>query len=131
LKQAQRYFFGKESKLKSRKLIQQVFTKGKAFSVFPLKVVWLPHNPSQHLQAGVSVSSRYFKKAVDRNTIKRLMREAYRLNKNHLEESLIQYNKKLSLFIIYNAKEVVDFNIINECCKKIINRLIKEMNATH
>lgn len=79
----------------------------------------------------MSVSSRFFKKAVDRNTIKRLMREAYRLNKNHLEESLIQYNKKLSLFIIYNAKEVVDFNIINECCKKIIIRLIKEMNATH
>jgi len=131
LKQTQRYFFGKESKLKSRKLIQQVFTEGKAFSVFPLKVVWLPHNPSQPLQAGVSVSSRFFKKAVDRNSIKRLIREAYRLNKNHLEASLIQHDKHLSFFIIYNAKEALDFAVINECCKKIINRLIKETNGAH
>lgn len=131
MKTTQRYFFGKESKLKSRKLIQQVFTEGKAFSVFPLKVVWLSHNPSQHLQAGVSVSSRYFKKAVDRNRIKRLMREAYRQNKHQLEESLIQNDKHLSLFIIYNAKEAVDFAVVNECCKKIINRLIKESNAAH
>lgn len=131
MKQNQRYFFGKESKLKSRKLIQQVFTEGKVFSVFPLKVVWLPHNPSQHLQAGVSVSSRFFKKAVDRNSIKRLMREAYRLNKQPLEESLIQNDKQVSLFIIYNAKEALDFTVINDCCKKIIKRLIKETNATH
>ena len=131
MKTTQRYFFGKESKLKSRKLIQQVFTEGKAFSVFPLKVVWLFHNPSQHLQAGVSVSSRFFKKAVDRNSIKRLMREAYRLNKHQLEESLIQNDKHLSLFIIYNAKEAVDFAVINECSKKIINRLIKETHAVH
>ena len=131
MKTTQRYFFGKDCKLKSRKLIQQVFAEGKSFSIYPLKVIWIPLNPSHTLQSGVSVSSRFFKKAVDRNKIKRMIREAYRLNKNQLEETLEQSNKKLSFFIIYNSKEDADFSILNECCKKIISRLSKEINEVH
>jgi ribonuclease P protein component len=55
------------------------------------------------LQAGFTVSTRYFKKAVDRNRIKRLMRESYRLQKNRLKTILKQNHKSLSIFFIYTA----------------------------
>ncbi|MEO6583853.1 MAG: ribonuclease P protein component, partial [Ferruginibacter sp.] len=87
----QRYFFGRPDKLKSRKLIEQLFKTGRSFSNFPFRVVWLSKNDLAHLQAGVGVSSRYFKKATDRNRIKRLIREAYRLQKNTLQQHLLEH----------------------------------------
>ena len=76
--------FPKEEKLKSKKCIEQLFSAGNAVSKFPLKLIYvatdLPNDVP--IQAGVSVTKRRFKKAVTRNRIKRLMREAYRLHKN-------------------------------------------------
>ncbi|MBL0182209.1 MAG: ribonuclease P protein component [Chitinophagaceae bacterium] len=79
----QRYRFGKTEKLKSRKTIEQLFAEGKSFSNFPFRVIWkFTQTADAALQAGFTVSSKNFKNAVDRNRIKRLMREAYRLQKN-------------------------------------------------
>ncbi len=125
----QRYFFRKENKLKSRKIIQQVFAEGKSFAVFPIKAVWIPENQQHHLQTGISVSSRFFKKAVDRNNIKRVIREAYRLQKNSLEELLIEKNKRVSLFLIYTGKVLPEYKDIFDSCTAIINRLIKLNDA--
>ena len=79
-----RYFLKKEDKLKSRKAIDELFKKGRNFSNFPLKVIWAPQNKMAVLQAGVGVSSKNFKKAVDQTTfvcedgsqIKRCIEEA-------------------------------------------------------
>ena len=131
MKESQRYFYKAEDKLKSRKIIQQLFAEGKYFTVFPIKAIWLPENQINLLQAGVSVSNRNFKKAVDRNRIKRLMREAYRLQKNELQEHLLKSNQRLSLFLIYNGKELPDYQLIYDCCTTIINRLIKLTNANN
>jgi ribonuclease P protein component len=75
--------YNRQEKLKSRKLLQQVFATAKSFSVFPVKVFYMPleNTAAARLQVGVGVSARNFKKAVDRNRIKRLLRECYRLNK--------------------------------------------------
>jgi ribonuclease P protein component len=121
----QRYFFKKEDKLKSRKLIDAVFSKGKSFSVYPFKVIWLPVNEHSVLQTGVGVSSRNFKHAVDRNRIKRLMREAYRLQKHELSTVLNNGQKSLSVFILYTGKELPEYELVFEKFTAILNRLIK------
>ena len=120
-----RYFFKKQDKLKSRKTIELLFGKGKSFSNFPFKVVWLPENNEAVLQAGVGVSSKYFKKATDRNRIKRLMREAYRLQKKILQDHLEEKQNKLSVFILYVGKELPEYEIVFEKIGVILKRLIK------
>ena len=122
----QRYTFKKEEKLKSRKTIEQLFRDGRSFSVFPFRVLWKFTGTSvAPLQTGFAVSSKHFKKAVDRNRIKRLMREAYRLQKNDLQNLLKQQQKQLAVFIIYVGNELPEYDLIFEKTLHVLNRLIK------
>ncbi|MFD2566660.1 ribonuclease P protein component [Pseudotenacibaculum haliotis] len=85
-----KYTFGKQEKLKSRKLIGRLFEDGDSVKKFPIRLVYLQteHTSDYPIQAGFSVPKRNFKNAVDRNRIKRLMRETYRLTKNEVYEDL-------------------------------------------
>lgn len=80
------------------------------------------------LQAGFSVSTRYFKKAVDRNRIKRLMREAYRLQKNTLYNAVVASAKKLNVFFIYTGNELPEYELIFEKMGASVKRLQKITN---
>lgn len=97
--------------------------------MYPIKVVWLPSNHLASLQAGVGVSSRYFKKAVDRNRIKRLMREAYRLQKAALQQLLDDEQLQLSVFFLYNGKELPDHSTIMDKMKAALERLVKQCHG--
>jgi ribonuclease P protein component len=77
------------------------------------------------LQAGFTVSSRNFKKAVDRNRIKRLMRECYRLQKNELKNSLEKNNKMLAVFFIYRGNEMPAYSDIFDKMGDALRRLEK------
>ena len=125
LNTTERYFFGKEDRLKSKKIIDALFKNGNSFSNFPFRVLWLPENHFATLQAGVGVSSRSFKKATDRNHIKRLMRESYRLQKNILHHELTTNEKRLSVFILYTGREIPDYKLVHEKMGIVISRLIK------
>ena len=127
----QRYFFRKADKLKSRKTIDALFSKGNSFSNFPFKVIWLPENKHADLQVAIGVSSRNFKKATDRNRIKRLIREAYRLQKEPLKNHLQQKERKLSVFILYVGKEIPEYNVVFEKTGTILTRLIKFSDETN
>ena len=111
--------FRKEERLKKEKLIKELFEKGSSFYLYPFKV-HLMHNPDQAYsfhQVLFSVSKRNFKRAVDRNLIKRRMREAFRLNKLPIAAS-----NKLLIAYIYSAKEILTFAQIQERLVKTFNR---------
>ncbi|MBP6687018.1 MAG: ribonuclease P protein component [Lacibacter sp.] len=103
--------------MKSRKQIELLFKEGKTFSASPLRVYYSVQSlPVAHysLLFGVAVGTRNFKKAVDRNRIKRLMREAWRLQKNELQQKLKQENRQLHVFLIFTGKEIPDYKLIAE-----------------
>jgi ribonuclease P protein component len=101
-----KHTLGANERLKSRKDIQQLFATGKSLNHFPLKLYWQKNATTKAPQVGFAVSARFFKKATDRNRIKRLLREAYRLQKNVIEENAQQ---SLQLFIVYVDKTLPNF----------------------
>ncbi|KAA5827466.1 ribonuclease P protein component [Algibacter amylolyticus] len=104
------YTYGNKEKLKSKKLIDQLFTEGKSVSAYPLRLVYLGTTFKEDIIAktGVSVSKRNFKTAVDRNRIKRLLREAYRLNKSIFFNNLTTQHAFMILYI-GKDKPTLDF----------------------
>ena len=128
-----RYGFGKDEKLKSRKSIEELFSKGKSFTLAPIRVSYKFSKSADlpALLAGVTASKKNFKKAVDRNRIKRLLREAYRLQKNDLKELIIERALAGHVFFMYNGKEIADFKVIMESMKSCLKRLQKIANENH
>ena len=126
MENSRRHTLGKEERLKSRKQTDLLFREGKSFSVFPFRVVYrvLP-GLTGRAQAGFSVSARYFKKAVDRNRIKRLIREGYRLQKNQLLQRCENENKNLDVFFIYTGNEVPEYDLVFDKIHAAIKRLEK------
>ena len=119
-----RFTLGKDERLKRRKIIEQLFSKGKDMHVYPFRVHYMPGTePANPLQAGFTVSSRHFKKSVDRNRIKRLMREAWRLQKNALQEKLAADHKRLVVFLIYTGKGLPAWETVCEKVNVILNKL--------
>jgi ribonuclease P protein component len=125
---AKQFGFGKKDRLKSRKMIEELFNSGQSFNIYPLKFIYktLSEN-NQPVQAGVAVSKRYFKKAVHRNRIKRLIKEAYRLEKNELNIELKKYNKSALVFIIYMDKQLPVFSKISETIKTAMDLLVQKI----
>jgi ribonuclease P protein component len=121
----QRYFLRKAHKLKSRKAIDLLFTNGKSFSNFPFRICWQLVDNEVGVKVGFTASSKNFKHATDRNRIKRLMREGYRLQKNMLEEIVLQKNTGLHLFFIYTGKDLPVYELIFEKMGSVLKRIIK------
>lgn len=123
------FTLGKDERLKSRKQIDHLFREGRSFNLFPYRVLFAisPRQPDSSIaiQFGIGVSTRHFKKAVDRNRIKRLSREAWRLQKNELTELLTAKEKCLNVFFVFTGKELVAFAEVNEKIAGSINKLKK------
>lgn len=117
----------KAERLKSRKQIDALFAGGKSFSQAPIRVSYRfgPAGEESSLKIGVTASKRHFKKAVDRNRIKRLLREAYRLQKTELRLTLTEKQKAGIAFFIYTDKTIAPFETIKTAMAKCLHRLNK------
>ena len=118
-----RFKYTKKDKLKSKKVIDQLFTEGKSVSVYPLKLVYLKtkYEDNSIIKTSVSVSKRLNKTAVARNRIKRLLREAYRLNKPlFFNNSTTSY----AFMILYLSKDGTTFEEHNTKMKLLLERFL-------
>ncbi|HEX5154616.1 MAG TPA: ribonuclease P protein component [Parafilimonas sp.] len=126
---AKEFSYNKKEKLKSKKQLDQLFQNGRSFTVFPLKLFYaLAEEQDNVIKTGVGVSSRHFKKAVQRNRIKRLLREAYRTEKQPLHAYLNNNKKQLVLFLLFIDKELPQYALVKEKMKLCIQRLIHVLN---
>ncbi|MFZ4399602.1 MAG: ribonuclease P protein component [Bacteroidales bacterium] len=117
--------FNKEERLCSKKAIDFLFANGKTFYLNPFKVKWAyeTFNNDFPVKILIVVPKRYFKKAHDRNKIKRRIREAYRKNKNILYEVLQDQQTKLIVAIIFTEKNELLYNLIEEKIILTLQRL--------
>jgi ribonuclease P protein component len=125
--------YRKQDKLKSKKSIERLFNEGKSVTVYPLKLIFLQteFEDNSILKTGVSVSKRLHKTAVARNKIKRLLREAYRLNKPlYFNNSSTSY----AFMILYLSKDGTNFDNIDNKMKllfeKFLNKTRKDEEPT-
>lgn len=117
------FTFRKEEKLNKELWIKELFDKGSSFHLYPFKVLKLAHPDPEWpcSQVLVSVPVRNFKRAVDRNKLKRRIREAYRLNKK-----MIAGEQKWLIAYIYTAKELNDSRLIHEKLAQSLIRIHKK-----
>ena len=120
--------YPKNEKLKSKIVIDSLFANGKSVSKYPLRLVYIPINlvnikhfddTNSTIKMGVSVSKKYFKKAVDRNYFKRVLRETYRLNKHLLLDNM---RKPHAFMFFYQTKERLTYQEINEKTIKLFEK---------
>lgn len=125
----ERFTFKKNERLCSRTIIQDLFTKGKSFVKYPFRVSYMPLEAEAEvpIQILISVSKKRFKRAYKRNRLKRLAREAYRLNKNSLYSQLKEGNVKLAVAFIYLPSEMLDYTAVEKGMKKALKKLTEEV----
>lgn len=120
--------FKKAECLKSRNAIKLLFSKGRSVSQHPLKALWLPLELSNGFPAQVCITApkKKFPKAWQRNRIKRLIREAYRMHKPLLYEYLISKQTQMALVFIFTGKEMPDYELISDKMVNIIELVQKD-----
>lgn len=118
-----KFTLGKEERLKSKKLIGKLYTEGSAIKAYPFRMVYLKvdHISKFPVQVGVSVPKRNFKRAVDRNRIKRLMRECYRLQKDIVYSGTTE---NYIFMISYIAKDEWKYKDLSSKMKKLLTSFI-------
>ena len=126
--------FRKQERIVSHQLIETLFEKGdsQSLAAYPLRAVFLQTERKQGhapIQILISVPKKRFKHAVDRNRIKRLIREAYRLNKQLLLDAPSMQGKSLDLAFIWISDELSDFCTIESRVKNLLQRISENLEA--
>jgi ribonuclease P protein component len=124
------FSFRKDEILRKKKLIDRLFTEGSTFYIYPFKIFWFETalespNPAQIL---FSVGKRSFKRAVDRNRVKRQIREVYRVQKHELYDKLVKDQRQCVMGIIYTTNVMLTTGELEIKIKAVLKRLNSELN---
>ena len=122
----------KAERLNKKKIIEKLFAPGShSFSVFPLRVVYLPvENTESTVSILISVSKRKFRRAVKRNRIKRRIREAYRKNKHELQALLEGNQTQLAVAFLYLSDQIMESQEIEDKVRIALSRITENINTT-
>ena len=123
------YTFTKEERLSSRKLIDALFLEGDSLMAHPCRLVWKIEEgvDDTHLQVAISVPKKRVPKAAHRNRIRRLVKEAFRKQKEGLKKQLKKEQKKLTLMIICLHKQAEDYQDLENKISVALERLQKKI----
>ena len=123
------FTYPKNERLKSKTTIGLLFSEGKSVSKYPLRLVYCQAeaDSEEKIKIGVSVSKKYFKKAVDRNYFKRVLRETYRLNKHLLWDNL---EEPYSFMFFYQTKDRLSYEEINTKTIQLFEKFLLQINKT-
>jgi len=123
------FTYPKNERLKSKTTIGLLFSEGKSVSKYPLRLVYrqAEAGSEEKIKIGVSVSKKYFKKAVDRNYFKRVLRETYRLNKHLLWDNL---EEPYSFMFFYQTKDRLSYEEINTKTIQLFEKFLLQVNKT-
>ena len=132
--QDRKYTLRREERLRGTALINDLFTRGRTCTGYPFKVFWDFTGTAcegSRVRTGFSVPKKNFKRAVDRNLIKRRMREAYRLNKHILHDCVTGTERPLILMILYLPKEIMDYHEIHAGIKRLLYKLCQTLAGSN
>ncbi len=133
----ERFLYTQAERLKSEKKIAQLFKVGQSFPAYPLRLIYIASDSESQteypIQVSFSVPKKKFKLAVDRNLLKRRLRESYRLHKNDVYAQLYGINgekkqlKNYSFMILYVANDILPYSDIEKGMKKMLRKFIEEV----
>ncbi len=122
------FTFGKEEHLCSRQLIDRLYEEGHRLMAFPYSVQWMPvEGPCQVM---IVAPKRKFRHAVDRNRVRRLTRECYRLRKHTLYQFLQEHHISIVFSMVYIHNEIMSYEQLGHKMDKLLTALEKEITAT-
>jgi len=126
---SEKFSFHKTERISSQKELDYLFEKGNYFTVNPFRIVYAEKQTPNGASVStlISVPKKKFKHAVDRNRLKRLFRESYRLNKNALIEACVENKKELLAGFIYKGEGIVEMRQIEFAVQEAINVLIQKI----
>ena len=133
MKAAERKFFPKSDRLSLKRDIDHLFDKGQSFISFPLRIVYLPATgnnlPESGISVLVSVPKKRIKHAVDRNRIKRIIRESFRLNKDGISVFCTETSKPLHIGFMYVCNDISPYADIEKAMRKALKRICRQENV--
>ena len=125
-----RLTFSKHERLNSLKEIDHLFKEGKSVTQAPVRLIWMEANASEislpATRVMFAVPKKKFPRAVDRNRVRRLLRESYRLEKNRLFEK-IGSDKTYNLAIVFTGTEIPDYVTIQKVLIQALERWLKKI----
>lgn len=126
-----KYTFGKQERLKSSLAIQELLKEGQVISVYPFKIFWKNSGDPKQLspvRTAVLVPKKKFRRAVDRNLMKRRIREVYRQNKTLIYEPLQNKKQGILLVILFLSDDFISFDRLNSGIRDVLGKLADQLS---